>query len=352
MIKIEEQKQVELISKFAKDCCDEIKEEVSKFADEIDAASLDSGAITVSKKFTEMIRLVKPSIVLEEKGIVRVQEVEDNTDQAIFAVQVQQSFTWTEFDVRGSEVSSLAAGSGSFQSYTAPAYMTIVPSTRTTTLFIHDNIRLVNPVRMAEIMAQVMEEIKSAKENAAYSTLATTGSYTASVTYREASGYTTMVGSYVVTGSVLTPSDLVAAIKDLKTSGNRKLIPDVALMATEQKSDLETHSDMSPGQSSNANFKKAVYDENGNMVRFAGLDIVEATQMPQVTTGYFTSVNGHYCYVGKKGLILGRGEHTKRNKVETFRDPKKHGTEITIDVSYKHGILYNKSIRAICCADT
>ena len=92
----------ELVSKFANDCCEDIQK-ISKLSNETDAASLDSGAVTTSKKFTEMIRLVKPSALLVEKGVVRVQEVEDNTDVAVFSVQAQQAFTWTEFDVRGSE---------------------------------------------------------------------------------------------------------------------------------------------------------------------------------------------------------------------------------------------------------
>jgi len=345
----------DMISKFAVETCDDIKEELSKFTNETDAASLDAGAATISKKFSDMIRLVKPVTVLEEKGIVRVQEVEEATDDAVFSVQVQQAFTWTEFDVRGSEASTLAAGSATFQAYTAPAYVTLRPSTKTSTLFIHDNVRLVNPVRMAEIMAQVTEEIVSAKESAAYSTAATTGSYTSSVSIYMAGGYTvfsTQTGSYVATGSTLTPSDLVAAVKDLKTAGTRKIRPNVAWMATEQLSDLETHADMSPGQTSNANFKKAVYDENGTLVRFDGLEIIESQQMPQITTGIFASFNGHFCYVGQKGLMLGRGQYSKKDKVETFRDPKNHGTEITIDVNYKHGILFNHAMRLLACADT
>lgn len=344
-----EQEQAEMISKFAKEACDE----VSKFANEVDAGSLDASNVTVSKKFTEMIRLVKPTLALEEKGVVKVQEVEDNTDKAVFSVQAQQSFTWTTVDTRGSEKSSLAAGSGSYQAYTAPPYVEVSPLTKSTTLKIHDNIRLVNPVRMAEIMAQVTEEVASAKEDDAYSVLSSSANYTASVSIKMAGGYTALPsGSYVKSGSILTPADLVAAKKDLKTSGNRKVVPDVVLLATEQKSDLETSSDMSPGQSSNANFKKAVYDENGNLVRFDGMDIVEAVQMPQITTGYFASANGHFAYVGKKGLILGRGEDNKRNKVETWRDPKTHSTEITVDVNFAQALLYNKAVRAIGCADT
>lgn len=340
--------QVEIISKMAQ----ETVQEVSKFANEVDANSLDSGSVTLSRKFTDMIRLVKPLGQLEEKGVVRVQEVEDMTDRAVFSVQVQQAFTWTEFDARGSEIPSLAAGSGSFQAYTAPNYVTIDPTTKSATLFIHDNIRLVNPVRMAEIMAQVMEEIQFAKEADAYTTLGTIGNYTASISSKLSSGYTALpVGSYVASSNTLTPADLVAAKKDLKTNGNRKIVPDVVVVATEQLSDLETHSDFSPGQSSNANFKKAVFDEAGTLVRFDGMEIVESIQMPQITTGHFASSSGHYAYVGKKGLIAARGEHTQRNKVETFRDPKNHGTEITMDVSYASDLLYPKAVRLIGCSD-
>ncbi len=345
-------KSKEMISKFAMETCEEIKQNVSKFANEVDANSLDGSSNTIHRNFTKLIRLVKPVTVLEEKGIVRVQSVEPNTDYVIFTVQVQQAFTWTEFDARGSELSSLAAGSGSFQAYTAPAYAQLIPTTKTSTLFLHDNISLVNPIRMAEIMAQVTEEIQSAKTLAAFTTLVTTGNYTASVSIFQGSGYTALAAaSYVVTGSILIPSDLVKAKNDLKTSGNRKIKPDVALLATEQLSDLETSSDFSPGQSSNANFKKAVFDENGTLTRFNGLDIVEAQDMPTLSTGQFASVDGHYAIVGQKGLILGMGEHPAKNKVETFRDPKNHGTELTMDVSYIHGLLYNQAVRIIACAD-
>lgn len=356
-----DKKSTDMISKFAIDAVKELKEErVSKFANEVDANSLDASSVTVSRKFTELVRLVRPQTPLVEAGIVRVQDVEPNTDKAIFTTQLQQSFTWTEFDARGSEITSLAAGSGSFQSYTAPNYLTVTPTTKTTTLFLFDNISLVNPIRMAEIMAQTTEEIAMAKELAAYTILASTGLYTASVSIKQASGYTDLLtestgtaASYVTTGSVLIPSDLVAAKKDLKTSGNRKIRPNVVLLATEQLSDLETHADMSPGQSSNANFKKAVYDENGTLIRFDGMEIIESQEMPAITTGYFASVtSGHFVYVGQKNLMIARGEHSAKNKVESFRNPRNHGTELTMDVSYNHGHLFSKSMRIIAASDT
>ena len=128
------------ISKFAT----ESAERLSKFANEVDANSLDSGSKTVTREFDQMIRMIRPTTPLVEKGIVRVKEVQPGTDKAIFSVQAQQSYTWTEFDARGSEKPSLAAGSGSYQSYTAPAYAEVTPTTKTATLQIFENIDLVN----------------------------------------------------------------------------------------------------------------------------------------------------------------------------------------------------------------
>ncbi len=348
----------DMISKFAIEACDEI----SKLSNETDADSLDASSDTVSKKFTELVRLARPQTNLVESGIVRVQDVEPNTDEAIFTTQVQQAFTWTEYDKRGSEISILAAGSATFQSYTAPNYLTVTPTTKSSTLFLHDNISLVNPVRMAEIMAQVTEEIAMAKELNAYTIMGSAGLYTGSVSIFQANGYTNLAtvaaasggqsGSYVTTGSTLVPSDLVAAKKDLKTSGNRKIKPNVVLLATEQLSDLETHGDFAPAQSSNANFKKAIYDENGKLIRFDGMDLVESQEMPTLSTGHFASADGHYVFVGQKNLMCARGEHSAKNKVETFRDPKNHGTELTMDVSYAHGLMIPKAMRLIAASDT
>ena len=344
----------EMISKFAFDTVKKLEaEKVSKFSNEIDAYSLDASSTTVSQQFTQLVRLVKPVLTLEKMGVVRVQDVDPQTDIATFSVQAQQAFTWTAYDTRASEKTSLAAGSGSYQSYTAPAYVQITPLGYTSTLFIHENISLVNPVKMAEIMAQVTEEIVSAKEQAVYTALATTASYTASISIRECNGFTALgaSGSLVVTGSILTPADLVKAKKFLKTNGNRKVIPDTVLLATEQLSDLENSADFSPGQSSNANFKKAVFDQNGTLVRFDGMQIIEAVGMPQITTGQFASSNGHYVYVGKKGLMAGLATHSSKDKVRTFTNPEDHGTKITIDVSYACSLLHPTAMMALAASD-
>lgn len=344
----------EQISKFAIELTEKMKVEkaefVSKFAtDGTDAYDLDASGYTINRQFTQMIRLVKPLSMLEQKGIVRIQEVDDGTDKALFNVLPQQSFTWTAVDTRGSEKFGLAAGTGSYQSYTAPAYVSASPLTYTNTLRIHDNIRLVNPMRMAEIMAQVVEEKKYAKEADAYSTLATSAGYTASVTFKKAGGYST--AGTITSSNVVTISDVVAAIKDLKTSSNRKIKPNVVLVATEQFYDLQTSSELAPGQTSNAYFKLAKFDQDGKLVAIDGCEIVESQMMPQISTGYFVSVPGHYAYIGQKGLLVAQAVDSKRDKVETWRDPKTHATEITTDINYGSKMLYGLAVRALACAD-
>ena len=347
-------KSKEEVSKFAIELGEQLKIETEEFAskfatDGTDAASLDASSYTLNRKFTEMIRLIKPLSMLQEKGIVRVQEIDDNTDKALFNILPQQSFTWTAVDTRGSEKFSLAAGSGSYQSYTAPSYVDVQPYTYSNTLRIHDNIRLVNPMRLAEIMAQVVEEKKYAKEANAYTTLGTIGNYTSSVSAKKAGGYAS--AGTITSAAVLTISDVVAAIKDLKTDGNRKIKPNVVLVATEQFYDLQTSSELAPGQTSSAYYKLARFDENGRLFSIDNCEIVESQMMPQITTGYFVSVGGHYAYVGQKGLIAGQAVDSKRDKVETWRDPKTHAIEITTDVNYATGILYGKAMRLIACAD-
>ncbi len=302
-----------------------------------------------------MVRLVKPILNLEEKGIVRVKEVADNTDKATFSVASQQNFTWTTVDTRGSEKSTLAAGSGSYQSVNAPSYVQVSPLTKSTTLFIHENERLVNPYDMAELMAQVQEEIAYAKESDAYSVLATEGSYTASVSLKFAGGYTAASG-YITSANILTFDDLDAAKKDLKTQDNaasatRKIIPNAILIATEQLVDLEDSAVLAPGQSTSGQYKKAKFDGDGNLLSYAGMEVIEAVNMPQITTSYFASSNGHYCYVGKKGLFVGRGENNKRNKVRSFEDPKTHGIEYTIDINFAQAILFKNAIKCIASSD-
>ena len=342
----------DLISKFI---ADTYKDDVSKFSDEVTAASLDASSTTVTQQFDKMVRLVKPIINLEDKGIVRVKEVKDNTDKATFSVARQQGFTFTTVDERGSEKTSLAAGSESYQSVNAPIYVQVSPLTKSTTMFIHENERLVDPYEMAELMAQVQEEIASAKEIDAYSVLGTAANYTASVSIRFAGGYSTASG-YITSANVLTFDDLDAAKKDLKTQNNassstRKIVPDTVLIATEQFCDLKDSALLAPGQSTSGQYRMAKFDGDGELVSYNKMAFVESVNMPQIKTGYFASSNGHYCYVGKKNLMVGRGENSKRNKVRSFENPEDHGIRYTIDINFAQALLFPKGIRAICATD-
>jgi len=145
---------------------------------------------------------------------------------------------------------------------------------------------------------------------------------------------------------------LSSAKDDLKNQ-TTPIVPDVTIVQTNQLRQLEQNSDFSPGQTSNANYKKARFDENGRLSHYDGMEIIEVleAEMATETTSPFNISNGHYAIVGQRRLMLGRGENNKKNTVEDFRDPKAHGTERTINVNYDYVLKFPDGIRLLRCSD-
>lgn len=318
-------------------------DEFSKFANEIDAAVLDASSNTVTREFMSAVIIAQPVAPLEEEGVITVKQIGEHTDKVIFTVIPESSFTWVEVDARGAEVSTTQA----YSAMTAPAYATSTPTTKSAIIFIHDNISLVNPVQFKEIAQVAANQIVQKKITDALTELTTDGNYTAATSIFNCGGYTTK--GAVASDDTLTPADLVAAKKSLKTG--QFINPDVVLVHTEQLSDIESHADFSPGQTSNANFKKARWDENGKLAFFDGMKIIECVEMPAKTTGNFVSNNGHNVIIGKRGLMAGRGENPRKYKVEDFRNPSYHGTERTMDICYDYVLIYPDGVRCLQAAD-
>jgi hypothetical protein len=98
--------------------------------------------------------------------------------------------------------------------------------------------------------------------------------------------------------------------------------------------------------------RKAQFDQDGHLVRFAGLDIIRTELLPGVTGSATTAypVNGHPVIVGKKGWAIGRGEK-KGITVSTQDDRLRHGTFKILDMSYAHAVLVKESIVLLRAAD-
>jgi len=315
---------------------------MSKFANEITASSLDSGDLTIDREFMEAMRVAEIKAPLVEEGIVWVKSVAPGKDKVVFTVLLPQSFTFTEVDAKGSE--SVGGGlTTTFETYGAPRIVEVTPTTKSTTVFLADNMDLVDPVTRADLAVQFAEEMEKALEIAALTTLVTEGNYVVATSVRNANGFTT--AGVVAVDDILIPADLIDAKDDVKT--NQRLMVNKAVMHTTQLSQLETNADFSPGQSANANFKKAMFDETGRLVNFAEMKIIESINIPLQTSGDFSTNNGRHVIVGRERLLCGRGNHPQRDLVSDFRIPEEHGTRRTLDINYDHAVIHPDGIRLI-----
>jgi len=326
---------------------EELDKFVSKFAHSYTSAgSLDSGDDTVDRIFAEAMIIAQPVAPLEERGVIEIRDVGPNTDLVVFTVMPESTFTWRTVDVRGSEVVT----GGSLQAISAPTFATATPSTKSATIFVTDNINLVNPVDFKTIATIAGNQVKQKKILDAVTEMITLANFTVSTSVKNANGYTTY--GAVASDDTLVPNDLTSAKNDLKGQTS-PIVPDVCLVHTKQLNQLENNANFSPGQTTNANYKKAKFDADGSLVWFDGMEMIELleAEYAQITTGSFSSQNGHYAIVGKRDLMLGRGENNRKNTVEDFRDPEQHGIRRTINVNYDYVIKYPDGMRLIASVD-
>jgi len=319
-------------------------EEISKFA--TTAGSLDTNNTTSDRRFAEAMIIAQPVAPLEEKGVIEIRDVGPNTDVVVFTVIPESTFTWRTVDARKSEVVT----AGSLQTISAPTYTTATPSTKSATIFIFDNINLVNPVDFKKIATIAGNQIKQKKIVDAITELTTIINYTAGTSIKQGNGY----GAYetVASDDTLTPNDLVSAKNDLKGQTS-PLVPDVCIAHTKQLNQLENNANFSPGQTTNSNFKKAKFDADGHLAWFDGMEMIESleAEYAAITSGNFNSVNGHFAIIGKRELMLGRGENNRKNTVEDFRNPEQHGVRRTLNINYDYVLKYPNGIRLIACTD-
>jgi len=318
---------------------------ISKFANEIIASSIDPNAATQDKAFAQAMIIAQPVAPLEEKGVIEVMETE--ADQAVFTVMVEHTPTWRTIDTRGAE----AASNGSYSAFGTPTYATATILTRSATYFIHDSVSLVNPVTFESIAKSIGNQIKKKKILDAITTLTTEASYTEATSVYNAGGF--IAATSVTSAHVIAPNDFVLSKKDMK-SKTTPVVPDVALLHSSQLNSMENSANFSPGQTTNSNYKKAKFDEFGHLIEFDGMEIIElleAEAAQQSSSPFGSSTKGHWAVIGRRDLMLGRGENNKKNTVEDFRDPKTHGTQRTVNVNYGYVLKYPDGIRLLRCYD-
>jgi len=306
--------------------------------------SLDVGGSTVDKYFAEAIIANKPTSVLEEAGIIRVIKVGDEQEKVSFPVVRHTHLTWNEVK---RNLDSSTSGTDVGSEYDATTlkevhYKEAFISTKSASIFLPDTVSLLNKTNFNLYAEVAARDAQRKKEEDGLGSLMDDSAYSEGNTLFTCGGFTsgTTVGS-VGAGSTLDPLDLIKAKRNMATgspTGSNINVPDFVLMHPNQYAQLNVHDDFAPGTTSpGAMMRKAKFDEDGNIVRFDGMDLFVSELVPAeaaVATGFWATA-GHPVLVGKRGLTIGRGEHYGV-RVFTEDDRRRHGVWKIIDIDYAY----------------
>jgi len=322
--------------------------DISLFADVLGGVSatgsLDPGGSTIDKYFAEAIIANDATSVLEEAGIIRVVVVGDEQEKVSFPIVRNTQLTWNEVKRNtggtgtGTDVGSRYDGTQLKEVKYAESYVT----TKSASIFLPDTVSLLNKTNFnlyAEVAARDAKRKKEADGIGSLVNYGDTLSYTEGHNLFSCGGFTsaTTVGS-LSAGSTVDPMDLMKAKKQLaigSPTGQNPGKPDFILMYPTQYVHLNTHADFAPATTSpGAMMRKAKFDEDGDIVRFDGMDIFVSELVPAVAADTnFWGVAGHAVLVGQRGLTIGRGEHYGV-RVSTEDDRRAHGQWKIFDLDY------------------
>ena len=314
-------------------------------------STLDSVGSSQDMIFAEAIVANEPTSILEEAGIITVRQAPPEVDEVSFPIVRNTQLTWSTIDDRSTSANVGSAITSSALS--AVVYKVVRPTVKSATIFLPDSVSLLNKTDFDLFAKLGAVDAKRAKEEEACDLLGSRGGYSNVYT---AGGFGT--GS-VIAGSTLDPRDLTRA-KRLLSTGSNLSVPDFVLMYPTQYEHLNTHGDFAPGASTNgAMLRKARFDDDGNIVRFDGMDIYVTELLPTVgsatlsaeQTDNLCTVTCHPVVVGTKGKAVGRGEHFGI-RVSTEDSRRMHGQFKIFDVSYANTILVEESLVWVRASDT
>ena len=299
--------------------------------------SLDVGGSTVDRYFAEAIVASMPTSVLEEAGIIRVVTIPTESEKVSVPIVRNTELTWNEIKRNQSGTSGTDLGSEYDASKLNEVhYKEAFVSTKSASIFLPDTVSLLNKTNFNLYAEVAARDAKRKLEEDGIGSLMTYTSYIQGQTAFTAGGYLT--GS-VGTGSTLDPFDLIKCARNMASgspTGANPTSPDFVLLHPIQYAQLNTHSDFAPGVTSpGAMMRKAKFDEDGNLVRFNGLDLYVSEHIPAIGSGTRVEqvIAGHDVLVGKKGLTIARGQHSGI-VVTTQDDRRRHGQWKIMDLDY------------------
>lgn len=332
----------------------------TKFANVVGTLSttkdvIDPQGSTQDWLLAEAIHANEPTSVLVKEGIVLVQKLPMDVDEARFPLMRNAQWTWQTLDPRAAHGTTNPYGSDiSASSVAAVEFRRIIPTTKSANIFLNDAVSLVNKVSFDMFVQYGAVEAARKKEVDALAKIMGTAANAATFTQIYSAGGMASAGS-VIAGSTLTPADLVTA-KRILTTGSNIHMADFVLVHPIQFEQLNTHADFAPGATARgALMRKAKFNENGDIVKFNGMDVIVSELVPagsvSGTTNTAFGTAGHWVLVGTRGKCGARAEHYGL-KIASEDSRRYHGAWKIFDMSYEHDILVDEANVLIRAHDT
>lgn len=332
--------------------------DITQFANVVGVPSdvkgvLDPQGSTQDWLLAEAVVANEPTSILVQEGVVLVQKLPADVDEARFPILRNKELTWSTLDWRAVNNSSTNPFGSDIaaNSLATIEYRRIRPTTKTANIFLPDGVSLVNKVSFDTYVKLFATDGMRQKERDALLKIMATAANVATFTQTYAAGGMVSGGS-IAAGSQVTPLDIVKAKRILQTGSNTHT-PDFVLVHPQQYQHLNTHADFAPGATARgAMLRKAKFNEDGAIVRFDGMDILVSEQVIAGSVAADTAfpVAGHWVLVGTRGKCGARAEHYGvRISSEDHR--RYHGTFKIIDMDYEHDILVDEANILVRAAD-
>lgn len=310
-------------------------------------ATIDAGGSTIDTIFAEAVMASMPTLVVEEKGLLMMQEVPDQHDSVTFPVLSNFDLSWTNLSGTGSDLGSEVAVTAA----PATTFRKMTPVYQSAAIFIPDSVDLLVNKHNFDLYSTLAATNVSKKLDqdginyGIFNVVETAGSRAV----KTAGGYGT--GS-IASGSTLGPDDLSDSKNGMST-GSNIYVPDTALMHPNQYNQLMQSTALQNQLyrvSDKATFK------DGEMASYDGLEIVvtelvNAGGWNSTTEAGYYAVAGHPIAIFNKKIAGCMAKKTAGFRVSTKDDRLKHGKYKIFDIMFAADVLVPEAIQILRAAD-
>ena len=303
-------------------------------------STLDAAGSTVDQIFTAAIMASMPTLIVEQKNLMRAYEVPGQTDIATVPVFKNFDLSFTDLSGTGSDTGSSLSMTG----MNAITYVKIQPVLQSAGVFITETaLLLTNKASFEEHVQRISTSAARYMDRTILN--GTVLSESAASTNLYAAGGFTSAGS-VSAGSTLGPFDLDDA-KTLLSTGSDVYVPDVVVMHPNQYNQLLQSTDFR-GDTYRVSDKATFV--GGELVSYNQMEVVVSELVNAGAGGYYASA-GHPVSVFNRKVSAAFARKSAAERIRTWNDIVKHGTYVIVDLMFDYAVLIPESIVIVRAAD-